>query len=152
MTFPSPPAPIEPMRIGPVLVADAAIPMRAGAMAFMSQNTRDGEWLLPRFFRAVAVMGALELDLTRVRLGPGVSEIEAIAWMGEVNIRVPHNLRVACDGAVIMGGVYVKWKADSAALPDAPLIRITGSGGLGAVNVKIVDPNARGWMERWRGA
>ncbi len=151
MTTPLPPVPAEPPRVGPILVDERAVPDRAGAMAFMSHNARDGEWLLPRAFRAVAIMGEMTVDLCRVRLGAGVSEIEAIACLGQVTIRVPHNLRVECEGQPIAGGVYLKWQADSAALPDAPLVRIKGTGIMGSVVVKVVDPNARGWLARWRG-
>ena len=86
-----------------MLIPESAVPQSAGTMAIMSKTSRDGEWLLPRLFRALAVMGELNLDLTRVRLGPGVSVIELVGFMGQINVRVPHNLRVECQGEPVIG-------------------------------------------------
>ena len=116
----------------------------------MSSNRRDGEWLLPRLFRAVAFMGELHLDLTRVRLGAGVSEIELVAIMGQVNVRVPQNLRLEVHGQPVMGELQVNWGATGTASADAPLLRIHAGGFMGALVVDVVDPNAAGWLDRWR--
>jgi hypothetical protein len=66
-----------------------------------------------------------------------------------VTIVVPHNLRVECVGDAFMGEFSVKWKAASAALPDAPLVRVKGNAIMGAVYVKVVDPNSDGWLTKW---
>jgi hypothetical protein len=132
------------------MVNDGAVPDRSGAMALASHGVRDGDWLLPRFFRAAAVMGEMVVDLTRVRLGAGVSHIDAVAVMGQVTIRVPHNLRLECDGQPVLGSVETKRAVESVAMPDAPMIRITGRGFMGAIIIKVVDPNAKGWRARWK--
>ena len=49
------------------MIAEALVPGRRGAVAFLSSTNRDGDWILPRSFRVVAFMGNVELDLTNVR-------------------------------------------------------------------------------------
>jgi hypothetical protein len=150
MTNPSAPLPATPPAIGPVMVPSNTVPDRTGVMALFSQVTRDGDWLLPRLFRTIAVFGQVDLDLTRVRLGPGVSVIEVVAVLGQVTVIVPHNLRVECDGDSIIGEFSLKRAVQSAATVDAPLVHVKGTSFVGAVNVKVVDPNALGWFDRWR--
>ena len=145
-----PPLPVPEPLIGPVLIPDTAVPARSGAIAVMSKHTRDGEWLLPRLFRGVAFMGELNIDLTRVRLGPGASDLELVAVMGQINVRVPLNLRLECHGTPVMGELKVNGGAGGGALEDAPLLRIHAGGCMSAIIVDVVDPNAAAWLERWR--
>lgn len=117
-------------------------------IAFASHARRDGDWILPRLFRAVALAGNVEIDLTRVHVGEGTSQIEVKAIMGAVTIFVPPWLRVECNGTPIIGGFDLTRKVASTSAPDAPLIRISGTAFMGAVDVKVIDPNARGWLNR----
>jgi len=141
-----PPVPASDL-IGPVLIPESAVPLNGGTTALMSKSTRDGEWLLPRLFRALCVMGELDLDLTRVRLGPGVSDLEIVVFMGQVTVRVPQNLRVECHGEPVLGELKVRWGQAGAALPDAPLLRIRASGAMATIVINLVDPNAARWRE-----
>ena len=93
-------------------------------------------------------MGSVVIDLTRARVGPGTSRIEVLAFMGNVEIIVPPELRVECDGSVILGNFEVNTKAQPLLPLDAPLISIGGTSFLANVEVKVVDPNAPGWLER----
>jgi len=144
--------PAPPRLVGPLLVAEHEVPAHLGTRAIMSHVERRGDWTLPRRFRLFALMGQADLDLTEVRLGAGVSEIEVACWLSEVNVIVPNNLRVELHGEPFMGEFKLKAKAPSAAAPDAPVIRITGSSMMGNVTVKVVDPNApKGkWLDRFR--
>jgi hypothetical protein len=135
---------------GPVLVPDAYVPERAGVTSVMSAASRNGEWVLPRLFRVVAVMAEVELDLSHVQLGAGVSDIEIVGVMSNVTIIVPHNLRVQCEGHPVMGEFRLKSKVASAALADAPLVRVRGTAFMAGVTVKVVDPLAPDWRERRR--
>jgi hypothetical protein len=146
----TPPLPAQRPPVGPILVAHESVPERSGASAIMSAVAHGGDWVLPRSFRVVAFMGQVDLDLTRVRIAPGASEIDCRAIMGQVTIVVPHNLRVECLGDAFMGEFSVKWKAQSAALPDAPLVRVRGKAFMGAVYVKVVDPNSDGWLTKFK--
>lgn len=150
MTRPSPPFPAPVGPVGPVLIANEAIPDRRGIMAIMSRGTRHGEWVLARLFRVLTIAGRVDLDLTQVRIGSGISEIEIVSIMGEVRVVVPHNVRVECEGDATLGEFSLKRTATAVASPEAPLIRVTGTAFMGAVKVRVIDPAAPGWLDRWR--
>jgi hypothetical protein len=150
VTIPPSDLPAVPALAGPVMIPDAYVPERAGVTAIMSSVGRSGEWVLPRLFRVVAVMGDAVLDLSHVQLGAGVSEIEVVSVMANVTVIVPHNLRVQCEGHPIIGDFRLKSKVPSAALADAPLVRVRGTAFMAGVTVKVVDPLALGWRDRRR--
>ena len=131
-------------------VDPALVPERRGIMSFFSTVSRNGDWVLPRHFRVAALMGSVELDLTRARIGPGTSHIEIRSILGSVTIVAPHDVRVECEGEPIVGSFEVKRKAESTAAPDAPVVLITGTAIMSSVEVKVVDPNAPGLLERLR--
>ena len=126
------------------------VPERAGVVSVLSNQGRNGDWVLPRLFRALAFMGSVEIDLTRARVGPGKSLIEVRAFMGNIEILVPPDLRVDCDVSPVLGNVEAKLKGQPAVQPgiDAPLISIRGTAFMGNVEVKVVDPNAPDWIDR----
>jgi hypothetical protein len=159
MTVPLPPGsvpagPVAAYAGGPVLVPPESVPDRQGVMACLSSNTRNGSWNLPRLFRALAIMGEVKLDLRNVHLGEGTSEIHVRAFMGNIEILIPHNLRVEVDGTPFMAAFEVKRGSKSTPSPDAPLIRITGGAFMANVEVRIIDPlrrstldNVRAWVK-----
>lgn len=138
-----PDTPVRALTVPPELV-----PERAGAVAFLGSQSRNGDWLLPRLFRAVSVFGNVELDLTRARAGPGTSRIEVMVVFGNVEITVPPGIRVECDGSGIFNNFEVNTKGQAPLPPDAPLISIGGSAFFANVEVKVVDPDAPGWMDK----
>ncbi len=142
----SDPKPIAPARS--LIIPAEFVPDRAGTVAFLSSQGRRGDWMLPRLFRVVSVFGNVEIDLTRARVGPGTSRIEVRAMMGNVEIIVPPELRVECDGSGILANFEVDTKAQSLVPWDAPLISIGGTAFMANVEVKVVDPNAPDWLER----
>ena len=146
----SPLVPASERGSSPMVIAEALVPDRRGAVAFLSSTNRDGDWILPRSFRVVAFMGNVELDLTNVRLGSGESHIEIRCIFGNVEITVPPDLRIEVEGQPFVGIFEVTRSAPSTTAPEAPLLRVTGSSHFGAVTVTIVDPNAPGWIERIR--
>jgi hypothetical protein len=152
MSSPLPPGPppVPAPIVGPVMIAAESVPEERAVMSLMSQLTRSGEWILPRLLRVSAFMGAARIDLTQVRIGPGTSEIEVRAFMGEVKIIVPHNLRVDCEGHPLIGEFTVKRVPKTVPSPEAPILRIRGWSFMGSVSVKIVDPAAPGWLDRVR--
>jgi len=134
----------------PRIVPASVVPERSGIAACFSKSVREGDWLLPRSFRAVALMGSVRLDLTRSVVAEGVSEIEILCVMGSVEIIVPHQLRVECDGDPTVGSFEITHDSGSVPAADAPLLRIRGRAFMGSVDVKVVDPNAPGWFQRLR--
>ena len=97
----------------------------------------------------VAFMGGIDLDLTHARIGPGTSYIEVKSIMGSVTVLVPPDIRVECDGDSIVASFEID-RATVRPPQDAPLVVITGTALLGAVHVKVVDPNEPGWYEKVR--
>jgi hypothetical protein len=136
--------------VGPVIVPAESVPDERSLTCVMSHVTRSGEWILPHLLRVFTLMGESEIDLTHVRLAPGTSEIEVRAVMGEVKIIVPHNLRVECDGHPLLGEFRMKRVVNTTPSPEAPLLRITGTALMAAVKIKVIDPAAPGWIDRWR--
>jgi len=124
------------------------VPERAGVVGFLGSQQRAGDWLLPRQLRAVAALGNVVLDLTRARVGPGTSHIDVRAIFGNIEIIVPPTVRIECRGGAFMGNFEQKSKVVSAPTYDAPTIIIDGVAFLGNVEVKVVDPNAPGFVDR----
>jgi len=71
--------------------------------------------------------------------------------MGNITVLVPPGLRVECDVDTFLASCDVQRRAASTASPDAPLVRITGTAFMSSVEVKVVDPNAPGWVDRLLG-
>jgi hypothetical protein len=136
------------MNTHPAIIPATQVPDRRGAVAIMTGVTRDGDWILPRLFRVVAFWGGVDIDLTTARMGPGTSEIEVVCIMAGVDILVPPDIRVECDGDGIMGSFEIERQARSTLSPEAPLVRISGTAFWGAVTVKVIDPNAPDWLEK----
>jgi len=136
--------------VHPVVVADEPVPDRRGTVAFLSHVKRDGDWTLPRLFHAFALWGSAEVDLTRAQIGAGTSHIEINCIMGNVTVLVPPELRIECDVDPVIGSFEVLREAEDRRLPDAPLVRITGTAFMGSVEVKVIDPNAPSWFEKLR--
>ena len=134
----SPSAPLD-RPTHPHVIPAEFVPDRRGAVAFLSSNNRDGDWILPRLFRVAAFMGNIEIDLTRAKLAPGESQIEIRCLFGNVEITVPSAIRLEAEGHPFMGTFEQTHSSPSTHAADAPLLRITGSVVMGAVTIKVVD-------------
>lgn len=128
---------------------DASVqrPERRGVFAGFSNIERDGYWSLPRYFRALAVLGNIELDLTNAELG-SVTDMELRCFLGSIEVIVPPGVRLECEGDATIGNFEVNRTAASATAPDAPLVRIKAGVFLGSIDVRVVDPNAPTILER----
>jgi hypothetical protein len=126
------------------------VPERRGAVAVLSHMRRDADWILPRLFRVFAFWGNAEIDLTQALLAPGTSEIEIRCIMASVEIIVPPDVRVESEVDAVLGSAEVQRRIASTTSPDAPTVRITGSAFMGSIEIKVIDPNAPGLMERIR--
>jgi len=125
------------------------VPGRSGAVSWWSDVKRTGDWVLPRIFRAFSCMGNIEIDLTSARMGAGESEMELNCVLGAVTVIVPPDIRIICDGDSLAGSFNVEHVGKLLPTPaDAPTIRITGTAYFGAVTIRIVDPNAPGFLQK----
>jgi hypothetical protein len=118
-------------------------PAMSGVVSFLSSTEREGRWQLPRRFRALAVMGNVELDLREAEVGFGVSVIEAVAFMGNIEITIPPEIAVECDGDSLMGTFTLKYRggANAAAASRERTVRVVGSAYAGSVSVNVKGPD-----------
>jgi hypothetical protein len=118
-------------------------PLMSGVVSFLSSTEREGRWQLPRKFRALAVMGNVELDLREADVGYGVSVIEAVAFMGNIEVTIPPEIAVECDGDSLMGIFTLKYRggANPAAASRDRTVRVIGSAYMGSVSVNVKGPD-----------
>lgn len=113
-------------------VVDA--PATGNAVAFMSEFTRKGRWVVPRTFNCLALFGGGKIDLREARIPPGEVRIQAFAIMGGIDIIVPDDADVHVSGIGIMGGF--DQGATGEGRPGAPRIVVSGLALMGGVTVK----------------
>lgn len=123
---------------------------QSGVVSFLSSNERKGPWQLPRKFRALSVLGSVELDLRNAEVGYGFYEIEAVAVLGSVEIIVPPDVTVDCDGDNFMGSFTLKYdgKASPVMANREKTIRISGTAYLGSVEVIVKGPDEKNLLQR----
>lgn len=113
-------------------------------VACLGGASRKGRWSPARKNYAIAVMGGTQLDFREAVFGPGITEVQAFALWGGVEIIVPPGLNVECQGIGIMGGfdhVADTIQPDSM---DGPTLRITGLAIMGGVDVSVRYPGETG--------
>lgn len=103
------------------------------AIAVFSGVERKGAWVVPETQVCVAVMGGIELDLSRAVLTARETTVNVFALMGGVEIVVPEGVAVRLDAVGFMGGTT---GPSDVAPPGAPSIRITGLAVMGGIEVK----------------
>ncbi len=131
------------------ILPDSLVPAHNGVTVWWSNIRRDGEWILPRLFRIFTCMGNVELDLTRARLGPGISEIDIRCIFANVEITVPPDIRVDADGEGLAGNFEVKRIGEVPVPPaDSPILRISGTAYFGSVTVNIMGTVGPGWKDK----
>lgn len=105
---------------------------------------RVGRWQVPARITAHGGMAGVKLDFTQTESRLRVVEVEVHGEMAGVKIIIPAGWAADIDGVDPgMGGV--KDKTTDERLPNTPLIRLTGSGGMAGVVIR--HPN---FWERWR--
>lgn len=124
----------------PYPVAAAA---REGVVSFLSSNEREGRWELPRHFRALAVLGSIELDLRNAVIATGVSVIEAVAVMGNIEITIPPDVAVETDGDSLLGTFVLKYKGRLAGVEATGIrtVRITGTAYASSIEICVKGPD-----------
>jgi Domain of unknown function (DUF1707) len=126
------PAPAGPRYRPPAVPAGTHAP--AISVAILSGAKRAGPWLVPPAYTAVAVCGAVELDLRDARFTAAEVTIQAFCLMGGVSITVPEDMAVDVSGIGIMGGF--DHHASGPGAPGAPHLRVVGFALMGGVEVK----------------
>jgi hypothetical protein len=124
---------------------------RDGVVSFLSSTEREGQWELPPHFRALAVLGNVELDLRDALIGVGVSVIEAVAVLGNIEITVPPNITVETDGDSLLGSFVLKHKSrlTGAEADGLRTVRITGTAYASSIEITVRGPD-EGLLKRLR--
>jgi hypothetical protein len=117
----------------------------SGVVSFLSTNEREGRWQLPRRFRALAVMGNVELDLRQAEIGYGLSVIEAVAVMGNIEITISPDISVESDGDSLLGTFVLKYdgRVSPTSASRDKVIRVTGTAYLSAVTIHVKGPDEK---------
>jgi len=105
------------------------------SVAIMSGVSRKGFWRVDEGTNAVAFMGGCKLDLRGAVISSPVTEINAVAIMGGVDVVVPYGVEVELEGVAIMGGKDLKLNGPPPH-PGAPIIRINAFALMGGVTVR----------------
>ncbi len=109
-------------------------PGATASFAMMSGFERTGNWVVPRYHTAVAIMGGGTLDLTQARFAEPQVTIQAITIMGGIEILVPDDITVRVQGFGFMGGFDHRASGDGP--PGAPVVTINGFALMGGVEVR----------------
>jgi hypothetical protein len=113
-------------------------PSSHGAVAILGGFSRKGDWVVPREFAAVAILGGGELDLREARFAEPVVTIHAVTIMGGIEITVPDDVTVQVTGVGIMGAF--EHIASGEGPPGGPKIIINGVAIMGGVEVRRKPP------------
>jgi len=116
-----------------------------GIVSFFSENRKEGRWSVPKHLRILSVFANVKVDLREAVLQSRETVIEAIAVFAEIQIIVPLDFIVECDGEAFMGSFTLSEtkRRSSNVVPrrsGGPIVRVVGSAYLGSVNVKVRPP------------
>ena len=121
----------DPARFG-------GVPTSHTAVAILGGFSRRGDWVVPKQFNAVAILGGGEIDLREARFAEPVVTLNVVAILGGVEITVPEDATVRVTGIGIMGGFDHGSSGSGAA--GGPTIVINGVAIMGGVDVKRKRP------------
>jgi predicted membrane protein len=90
-------------------------------------------------------MGNIEIDLRAAEIGYGLSVIEAVAVLGNVEITISPEIAVECDGDSLLGSFVLKYegRANPAAASRDRVVRVIGTAYAGAVTVSVKGPDEK---------
>jgi hypothetical protein len=111
------------------------VPGPTVSFAFWSGCDRKGDWVVPRYHNAIAIMGGVKLDLTQARFAEAETTINVFAFWGGVDIIVPEEVTVVVSGVGFMGA-FDNRTTVTPTVPGGPVVRITGLALMGGVDVK----------------
>ena len=129
-----PVVPPSPALLSPALRVGGT-PSSAAAVAVLSGAQRSGEWVVPARFTAVAIMGGVDLNLTRASFAERECTITAVAIMGGIDITVPDGVRVEVNGVGLMGAFEQSTTPLAGGSADLVVLRVNGAAIMGGVDV-----------------
>ena len=104
------------------------------SLAILGGAARDGAWVVPPEYTAIATLGGIKLDMSESTFAGPETVIKAYAVLGGMEITVPDDAEVEVGVVGIMGGVDHGGEGPGAS--GGPLIRIVGVAVMGGIEVK----------------
>lgn len=104
------------------------------SLAILGGASRDGAWVVPPEYKAIATLGGIKLDMSDSTFAESETVIKAYAVLGGMEITVPADAEVDVGAIGIMGGV--DHGAEGPGVPGGPRIRIIGVAVMGGIEVK----------------
>ena len=104
------------------------------SLAILGGASRDGAWVVPPEYKAIATLGGIKLDMSDSTFAESETVIRAYAVLGGMEITVPADAEVDVGAVGIMGGV--DHGAEGPGVPGGPRIRIVGVAVMGGIEVK----------------
>jgi hypothetical protein len=89
----------------------------------MSGSEHRGRWHPAPVTNALAFMGGVHLDLRSAEIQGSELEINAVAFMGGIEVIVPEGIQVEMTGIAIFGGKDCR-VPDVRPVPGSPLVRV----------------------------
>jgi hypothetical protein len=120
------------------LASAPQVPRRARVLAVLGNVERRGRFQVPDGYRATSVLGNIELDLRDVVLGDGVTHLYVRAVLGNIEIVVPPDLPVECEGTGFLASFAQLNRIPAEGTAAGPLLRIIGSAVLGNVEIRTL--------------
>jgi hypothetical protein len=108
------------------------------SLAILGGASRDGAWVVPPEYKAIATLGGIKLDMSDSTFSEPETVIRAYAVLGGMEITVPADAEVDVGAVGIMGGV--DHGAEGPGVPGGPRIRIVGVAVMGGIEVKRGRP------------
>jgi len=132
--------------------ANAVVPAAPAAprvAALLSAVERQWTGVVPRRLEVRGRLGYVELDLTRATFEPGVTVIDARAFMGYVQLRLPAGVRVESQGHAFAGFFVMKGAAGAGTAEARSVVQVLGRATFGFVEGSV-SPEDRPRLARGR--
>jgi Domain of unknown function (DUF1707) len=104
------------------------------SLAILGGASRDGAWVVPPEYKAIATLGGIKLDMSDSTFAEAETVIKAYAVLGGMEITVPEDAEVEVGAVGIMGGI--DHGGEGPGVPGGPRIRIVGVAVMGGIEVK----------------
>lgn len=108
---------------------------RENIRATFGNVERHGAWSVPSALSARATFGNVVLDFREARFTAGVTELDARAAFGNLEIIVPPQLAVDCQGGSLFGNIETHGVDGGVPDPERPFLRVRGRAVFGNIEV-----------------
>jgi hypothetical protein len=146
-----PPAGAKSTALVPLAVEPSLQPAPKRFRSWFGNLERHGAWVVPAELAVGAVFGNAVIDFREARFAAQTITLQARVVFGNLEVIVPPQLAVECDGASIFGNIE-SHGGGAVADPDRPLLRITGTVFFGNIEIstRLPGESARGARKRRR--